>query len=153
MTSDGESGQDEIEAEDIAKSKTKGFRKTSPQSDPVINNQCSVCRKIFNTVSKLNKHMLSHDKDGDWTCGEFECSYQTISEANLKEHKVRAHNNPDVQSAAEVSSKRPSKQSSTKDVIGNSNECNICKKKISFTKLISTSTLEKHTNHTRYVGT
>ena len=79
------------EEEFLIKNKSKGFRKTSPQCEPEAKFKCTVCKDTFNKERVFNKHMEMHDKDGDWTCGDLECSFQTISKEKLMNHKHIAH--------------------------------------------------------------
>ena len=76
--------------QNLAKSKSKGFRKTTPQSEPEEMLKCSVCYKTFTKKEDFNKHIEMHDKDGDWVCTQ--CSFQTNSTNSLKKHKDTAHN-------------------------------------------------------------
>ena len=50
-----------------------------------------MCKDTFNKERIFNKHMETHDKDGDWTCGDLECNFQTISKEKLMKHKQVAH--------------------------------------------------------------
>ena len=85
-----ESNTDDLEEDsNIVKSKSKGFRKTSPQSAPESQFKCPVCKFTFIKEAVLSKHTNTHDKDGDWTCGE--CSYQTMTKKDLEDHKNKAH--------------------------------------------------------------
>ena len=77
------------EVTNIVKLKSYGFKKTSPQNAPESQLKCPVCKFIFIKESVLAKHMDTHDKDGDWTCGE--CSYQTMTKKDLDDHKNKAH--------------------------------------------------------------
>ena len=43
-------------------------------------------------TSSMGPH--GSNKDGDWTCGDFECSYQTINEKDLRDHQRKTHHNP-----------------------------------------------------------
>ena len=80
---------DGSDVEYLTNSKSKGFRKTSPQSQAETNLGCPVCKITFTNTLNLRKHMKSHNKDGDWTCEK--CSFQTINEDILKEHEKNAH--------------------------------------------------------------
>ena len=80
---------DSTEENQIAKSKTLGFKKTSPQSEAELKLQCEVCKKTFNRTNALKTHIKSHTTDGDWNCKD--CSFQTYSQENLKIHKQKAH--------------------------------------------------------------
>ena len=73
----------------LTNSKSKGFRKTSPQTEAETNLRCQVCKKTFTNPLNLRKHMKSHNNDGDWTCDQ--CSFQTINEDLLRGHKKSAH--------------------------------------------------------------
>ena len=79
------------EEEFLIKNKSKGFRKTSPQCEPETKFKFTVCKDTFNKERVFNKHMEMHDKDGDWTCEDLECSFQTISKEKLMNHKRIAH--------------------------------------------------------------
>ena len=58
-----ESNTDDLEEDsNIVKSKSKGFRKTSPQSPPESQFKCPVCKFTFIKESVLAKHMNTHDK-------------------------------------------------------------------------------------------
>ena len=72
-TSDTEIDGDTTGIETIAMTKSKGFRKTSPQSKAEINRKCPVCKNIYESENMLKKHMETHNKDGDWNCNK--CSY------------------------------------------------------------------------------
>ena len=122
--------RDNSEAECLTILKSKGFRKTNPQSEPEINLTCAVCKKLFKNKEVLKTHMKSHDKDGDWTCNK--CSYQTNTEDNLSRHKIAAHNESsqgskslkEVQNTNEVEVEgRPHRGGRDK-----STTCNNCKK-------------------------
>ena len=93
-TSDAELNGDTTEMETIAKLKSKGFRKISPQSRAEINLKCPVCKNIYETESMLKTHMDTHNKDGDWTCNK--CSYQTFTKQSLSSHEQFAHTAPVV---------------------------------------------------------
>ena len=80
---------DGSDVEYLTNYKSKGFRKTSPQTQAETNLRCQVCKITFTNTSNLRKHMKSHNKDGDWTCDK--CSFQTINEELLKEHEKNAH--------------------------------------------------------------
>jgi hypothetical protein len=114
---DSETDDNVMEAEELAKSKSNGFRKTNPQSQSEVNLVCTVCKEVSKSSSKLKRHMLGHTKDGDWTCGDNECSYQTISEADLKEHMRKAH-----------TKKSQSDPRQEVDPRKGANTCNICDK-------------------------
>ena len=51
---------------------------------------CKICKVERNTLSKLEKHMLNHNEDGDWFCEV--CAFQTNDIEWLKDHmKEEAH--------------------------------------------------------------
>ena len=93
--------------------------------------------------------MKSHDKDGDWNCGDHECSFQTISEDLLKEHKKNAHQlnhskssspHDDPKNWGKVTQKETeNKESFLNDK--DKNYCNLCQK-----DFIYRIDLKKHIN-------
>ena len=114
------------EEELIVRSKSKGFKKTSPQYEPEARFKCDVCKETFKKEYIFNKHIETHNNDGDWTCGEFECSFQTISEEQLKKHKHIAHPPGGLKDGAgrqESRGVRPMQQKG-----GSSNDCHTCNK-------------------------
>ena len=119
---------DNTEAECLPKLKSKGFRKTNPQSEPEINLKCTICKKKFKNKEVLRTHMKSHDNDGDWTCNE--CSHQTNNEDNLKNHKNFAHyvapkSNPSLK---DIQDGRNDEVRPLNDGKDTSTTCNKCKK-------------------------
>ena len=84
--------EDSSEEEDtLAYYKSKGYRNTNPQNEPYLHLRCELCRITFYKEKVWKTHMAKHNEDGDWTCGEFDCNFQTNSEVNLREHKNRVH--------------------------------------------------------------
>ena len=89
---DSDNDNSTTEDEDtLLKSKSSGYKKTNPQSEAERILKCEVCKVIFNKERVWKTHMEKHNEDGDWTCGEFECNFQTNRELNLREHKKRMH--------------------------------------------------------------
>ena len=139
-SSDEES--DNTEAECLPILKSKGFRKTNPQSESEINLKCAVCKKLVKDKDALRIHIKSHDKDGDWTCNN--CSYQTNTEDNLKVHISSAHHVAprNTQSMGEMQNSRKNEIETRphRDGRDTSTTCNKCKKdfvyKIDLTKHI-----------------
>ena len=123
-------GTDNSEENLMAKSKSLGFKKTSPQSEPELKLTCEVCGKTFHKPSTLNKHIESHKTDGDWTCKD--CSFQTYSQDNLKIHKQKAHPVEGNEQASPASPRREGdqggRQAACKRRGNQSNTCNNCKK-------------------------
>ena len=79
------------------------------------------------------KHMESHDKDGDWTCGDLECSYQTITEESLKQPQKVAHPHPKVpREESEDINKQTSDKGPNKKSENSQNSCNKCGKNLVF---------------------
>ena len=118
-TGPSEKESDTTDEEALAKSRSMGFRRTTPQEKPEKKISCPVCNMTFRRENALNDHMARHNKDGDWLCGD--CSYQTNNEANLSEHKLKAHSTP-------IS---PSRDQIKHGVPGGGNRdstCNMCNK-------------------------
>ena len=86
-TSDKES--DATDEETLTNSKSKGFKRTTPQNQSEKKLSCPICKISFRKENELRKHMTCHNKDGDWTCND--CSFQTNMEDKLRDHKIRAH--------------------------------------------------------------
>ena len=129
--SDEDESDSTYEESQLAKLKSKGFRKTSPQSEAETILKCAVCNKTFKTNNKLKQHMEIHNNDGDWTCAE--CSYQTNTEANLKRHKLTAHpkngGNDASQGGGQGADRIPDTPTEVRRAeTTNANKCNICKK-------------------------
>ena len=82
---EGDTSDEEV----LLKNKSLDFRRTSPQNNADMKYFCPVCNKTFGRENTLKNHMTGHNKDGDWLCDN--CSYQTNSEANLRDHKLKAH--------------------------------------------------------------
>ena len=97
-----ETNSNTTEVETLAKTKSNGYRKTSPQSESEINLKCPVCQTLFKKENILKKHMQTHNKDGDWTCDK--CSYQTYEKPNLDSHKKSAHTDPQLSQSVSVNS-------------------------------------------------
>ena len=87
--SNDEENDEADEAKNLAKSKYKGFRKTTPQTEPEENLKCPVCKLRFIKAVILREHMKIHNEDGDWTCGK--CSFQTKSKNQLRAHESATH--------------------------------------------------------------
>ena len=121
-----DSVSDTTDEEYLTKSKTKGFRKTSPLSEPEINLKCAVCKNVFKTKEALKKHVTIHDKDGDWTCQK--CSYQTNIESNLENHIRSAHSDIQSKEHKQKGSLTPEEKSSPKDLGENKTTCKRCSK-------------------------
>ena len=51
--------------------------------------KCKLCNFKFDSLVNVNKHMNSHDEDGDWTCNK--CSFQTNNKRNFTIHIESAH--------------------------------------------------------------
>ena len=72
------SSEDDIDntedEETLFKYKSKGYKQTNPQNHALL--KCTVCKRTFIKERVLRKHMESHNEDGDWTCGDFECNFQ-----------------------------------------------------------------------------
>ena len=140
------------EENNLAQLKSKGFRKTCPQSEAEKNLKCAVCNKSFNTNNKLRNHMETHDKDGDWTCGDLECSYQTNTEANLKSHKLAAHPNKGACGAFQGGGQGTDRRVDPANVDGrtetayeeNPNSYNICEKDFVYRIDLNKHVREKH---------
>ena len=99
-TSDKES--DTTDEETLSSSKSKGFKRTTPQNQSEKKLYCTICKVSFRKENDLKSHMTSHNKDGDWTCED--CSFQTNSEDKLRDHKIRAHkpqNSPSINQSNE----------------------------------------------------
>ena len=133
---------DSTEEKQIAKSKTLGFKKISPQSEAELKLQCEVCKKTFNRTNALKTHIKSHTTDGDWNCKD--CSFQTYSQENLKIHKQKAH--PEMRATA-YSPGRPQRERGQVDdktsagfrKTSQSNTCNSCE-----TEFVYKIDLKKH---------
>ena len=71
---------DSTEDEDILlKYTSKGYKQTNPQNNAEAHLKCTVCKRTFIKERVFRKHMEDHNEDGDWTCGDFECNFQTNS--------------------------------------------------------------------------
>ena len=79
----------------LATMKESGHERTSPQESfkpkpkprtSLLDKQfkCLVCKLVCNTEEKLQRHMVNHDEDGDWTCDG--CSYQSREQNDLLNH-------------------------------------------------------------------
>ena len=74
-----ESGHDRVGPQE-------GFKPKPKPRTSLRNKQfkCSVCKLVCDTEDKLERHMVNHDKDGDWTCDG--CSYQSGEQNDLLNH-------------------------------------------------------------------
>ena len=120
--------------ENLVKSKSKGFRKTTPQNEAEENLKCPICKKVFTKQNDFKKHIDQHDKDGDWTCSH--CSFQTNNESILGNHKKTAHRENAPKERRGSGDKQVT--SNKKDI---SNECRTCNK-----DFIYKIDLKKHIN-------
>ena len=85
-----------IDEEMLVAMKENGFRRTGPQSQSIPRNNsttftCTSCKQTFKSKDTLKTHTETHitkNEDGDWNCKN--CSYQTNSEYNLKNHEQNA---------------------------------------------------------------
>ena len=140
--SDG--GRDNIEEEEtLVKSKSKGYRQTNPQNEAAANFKCTMCDRTFVKGRVLEKHMKTHTQDGDWTCGDLECNFQTNNEDHLNRHKQQVH---------EPKNQSQIKNNVTERAKSNSTTCHTCERS-SFTKLTSTNTSLSHTQPINHVET
>ena len=124
---------DSTEDEEIlAKYKSNGYKQTNPQNNAQAHLKCTVCKRTFFKEKVLRNHMASHNEDGDWTCGDFECNFQTNSEDKLTAHKHKEH---------EPAIRTQNTGAGTGNGKPNSTDCNTCGKefiyKIDLNKHIS----------------
>ena len=120
MSDENHEASAHIDEEMLVAMKENGFRRTGPQSQSIPRNSsttytCVLCKQIFKTKDTLKKHTETHnteDEDGDWNCKN--CSFQTNSESNLKNHEQTTGHKIWEETAIKVS------QPSIK--------CNICQK-------------------------
>ena len=102
--------------ETLFRYKSKGYKQTNPQNNAIL--KCTVCKRTFIKERVLRKQMESHNEDGDWNCGDFECYFQTNCEDNLKAHMHKEH--------------KTARPSPTTEIIGNNKsdsiKCYTCSK-------------------------